>query len=259
MRKFWIGLVTGGFMLTSFANTSHITLISDPKVLAIPINDTGESWLDLTKQTAIAYGPSPEIPNNKDYTYLRKTVYEKLKQAQHKLPKGLHFCLYEGYRSLALQKMIFEKQLSNVKKRHPDWLPEQIFLETTKLVSPVINPDQSPNIPPHSTGAAIDVYLIDDHGKALDMGIHPKDWMNDADGQLSQTKSNHISPLAQKNRQIMIDVLNAVGFVNYPTEYWHWSYGDRYWAYVKKQAHAIYGNLNCPLTKIRTKVLQPMV
>ena len=45
----------------------------------------------------------------------------------------------------------------------------------------------------HSTGAAIDVCLIDDHGKPLDMGIHPKDWMGDKDGLLSLTNSNIIS------------------------------------------------------------------
>jgi len=229
-------------MFTAFANPSTIILISDPNVLAIPISDIKEPWVDLSQHKTIVYGPSPEIPNNKDYTWLRTTVYEKLMMAQNKLPKGLHFCLYEGYRSIAVQKMIFEKQLSNVKKRHPDWPAEQLFLETTKLVSPVVNPDQSPNIPPHSTGAAIDVYLLDDQGNAIDMGIHPKDWMNDADGVLSLTMSDHISPLAQKNRRIMSDALNAVGFVNYPTEYWHWSYGDRYWAYVTQQPRAFYGS-----------------
>jgi hypothetical protein len=25
--------------------------------------------------------------------------------------------------------------------------------------------------------------------------------------------------------------MQAHGFVNYPTEWWHFSYGDRYWAY----------------------------
>ena len=150
----------GGLMLTaSFAAIPNITLISDPKVLAIPIHDNHDTWVDLTKQHTIIYGPSPEIANNKDYTYLRKTVYEKLIEAQSKLPKGLRFCLYEGYRSLALQKMIFEKQFANVKTRHLDWPPQSLFLETTKLVSPVINPDHTPNIPPHSTGAAIDVYF----------------------------------------------------------------------------------------------------
>jgi D-alanyl-D-alanine dipeptidase len=30
-------------------------------------------------------------------------------------------------------------------------------------------------------------------------------------------------------------------FVNYPMEWWHFSYGDRYWAYHKKALQAIYG------------------
>ena len=72
------------------------------------------------------------------------------------------------------------------------------------------------------------------------MGIHPKDWMQDDDGSISLTASKTISAEAQKNRKIMNRALSAVGFVNYPAEYWHWSYGDRNWAYYKKQAHAIY-------------------
>jgi hypothetical protein len=37
---------------------------------------------------------------------------------------------------------------------------------------------------------------------------------------ISLSTSEHISAVAKKNRQIMSDALNAVGFVNYPTEYW---------------------------------------
>lgn len=248
VKKTCLSLICGGLML-SFDVLAGVTLISDPKVLAMPIHDNHDSWVDLRKQKTIVYGPSPEVPNNQDYFYLRKTVYDKLKVAQSKLPKGYHFCLYEGYRSLALQKMIFDKQYANVQQRHPDWPEKDIFLETTKLASPVINPDKTHNIPPHSTGAAIDVYLLDDEGQAIDMGIHPKDWMLDKDGQLSLTDSTMISDAAVKHRKIMSDVLSAAGFVNYPTEYWHWSYGDRYWAYVKHHAHAIYGNTNPPTTK----------
>jgi D-alanyl-D-alanine dipeptidase len=24
----------------------------------------------------------------------------------------------------------------------------------------------------------------------------------------------------------------GAGFVNYPPEWWHWSYGDKYWAFI---------------------------
>jgi len=221
-----------------------IILIADPRILAIPLGHGSEPLVDFRQQTSIIYGPSPEIPDNHDYTFVRQTVYEKLLVAQQRLPNGYHFCLYEGYRSLALQKMIFDKRYHNVKTLHPAWSPDQIFLETIKLVSPVINQDGSDNVPPHATGAAIDVYLVDDAGQALDMGIHPEDWMMDVGGAKSLTASTEISETAVKNRRLMSDALTAVGFVNYPTEYWHWSYGDRYWAFMTQAPQTLYDLVN---------------
>lgn len=220
--------------------SNDIILIADPRILAVDVLDNKEPMIDLRKQNVITYGPSPEMPNNTDYTYIRKSVYEKLIQAQTLLPKGLQFCLYEGYRSLQLQKMLFEHRYEKIKKQYPHWLANDIFTETTKLIAPVVNQDGSMNIPPHSTGGAVDLYLIDDAGQPIEMGIHPEDWMQDDDGFISLTASTLISIEAQQNRKIMSDVLSAVGFVNYPTEYWHWSYGDRYWAYHKNTSHAIY-------------------
>lgn len=222
------------------ATPNTIILIADPKILAIPLGHSEEPMVDLKRQGVIAYGPSPEIPNNHDYTFLRKSVYLKLVAAQKHLPPGYHFCLYEGYRSMALQKMLFDTHYNNVANTHPTWTEAALFQESIKLISPVVNQDGSPNIPPHSTGAAVDVYLLDDQGHALDMGIHPKDWMADKGGILSLTASHAISTVARKNREIMAQALTAEGFVNYPTEYWHWSYGDRYWAYMTHHSRTIY-------------------
>lgn len=238
----------GAKVSTAYNSIPSITLISDPLVIKIPIKENHESFVDLTKQSALAYGPSPEIPNNTNYTFLRKSVYEKLLLAQQALPKGIRFCIYEGYRSLDLQKMLFEKQYTATKKRHPDWSKNDIFKETTKLVSPVVNPDKTTNIPPHSTGGAIDIYLLDEKGRPLEMGIHPKNWMQDKNGELSLTSSLYISPTARTNRKIMGQVLSKEGFVNYPTEYWHWSYGDKYWAFVAKKPYALYGSTPPPQT-----------
>ena len=226
-----------------YATLPNVVLIADPQVLAIPIHENHEPLFDLRLQKDLVFGPSPEIPNNKNYTFLRKTVYEKLKEAQTHLPKGLQFCIYEGYRSLSLQKMLFEKQYERVKRNHPDWSATQIFLETTKLVSPIINLDKSINIPPHSTGGAVDVYLIDEMGLVVDMGMHPKDGLEDNSGLIALTDSKAISAVARHYRQIMSQALRTVGFVNYPTEYWHWSYGDRYWAYMTHKPAALYGTV----------------
>jgi hypothetical protein len=35
--------------------------------------------------------------------------------------------------------------------------------------------------------------------------------------------------------------MGSAGFINYSTEWWHWSYGDRYWALITKADSAIYG------------------
>ncbi|KTD71414.1 M15 family metallopeptidase [Legionella tucsonensis] len=226
--------------MSDYTELDPILLIADPKIVAIPVIDNHDPMIDLVDLREISYGPSPEIPNNIDYTKMRKTVYEKLKQAQFLLPQGLRFCLYESYRSLTLQKSLFDARYEKVKSKHPEWSSEQIFTETIRMVSPVINQDGSPNIPPHSTGAAIDVYLINEQEEIIEMGIHPKDWMEDLDGSLSLTASEIIPAKAKQNRKIMSHVLEAVGFVNYRNEYWHWSYGDRYWAYYKQKPYAFY-------------------
>lgn len=217
-----------------------ITLIVDPEVLAVPIKEYYDPFIDLRDQNIIAYGDSPEVPNNTDYTKMRQGVYEKLIAAQSLLPHDLRFCIYEAYRSLDLQSKLFDGYYMKQKQDNPSGSHEELFAATTKLVSPVVNLDGSRNIPPHATGAAIDVYLIDRNGDTIDMGMPIKNWMQDLDASLSQTDSTKIPDRAKEYRKIVGDIMSAVGFANYPMEYWHWSYGDRYWAYQQNAEYAIY-------------------
>ncbi len=231
-------------------NQKHMSIImsiisiADPCIVQIPIRECGEPLVDLRSQTKIAFGPPPERPDNTSYTKIRKTVYEKLCEAQDLLPKGLRFCLYEGWRSLALQKELFQEMYQNNQDHFPQLSHAELFAETMKLVSPIQLLDGSINIPPHATGAAIDIYLINDHGTLLDMGIRLTDWSSDTGARLSQTDSSYISQTARNNRIMMSTVLSRAGFVNYPNEYWHWYYGDRYWAYCTQADYAIYGSID---------------
>lgn len=239
MKKYL--LLLGLVMIFNCHAEEKIVLIADPAVLAIPIHENNEPLIDLANQKEIAYGPAPISPDNTDYTKMRKTVYDKLLQAQATLPEGFKFCLYEGTRSLELQQNIFQGRYDILRKASPKKSHEEVFIESTKFVSPVINIDGSKNVPPHSTGAAIDVYLIDNTGNVVDMGIHLDDTYKDITGEYCKTNSDVISDSAKIYRKIMNKALKDVGFVNYPTEYWHWSYGDRYWAYQTNQKYAIYG------------------
>jgi D-alanyl-D-alanine dipeptidase len=239
----WKNLLIGFLFMLQACSKNEIVSIVDSRVLSIPIQESHEPLLDLREQSTILFGPSPEIPNNFDYIKLRESVYLKLIEAQKTLPNGLQFCVYEGYRSLKLQHKLFHDRYLLLKQEHPDWDHVQLFHETTKLVSPVTNLDGFRNIPPHSTGAAIDIYLIDNNKRIVDMGIKVADWMQDIDGSISKTDSSKISNISRQNREIMSSSLTKAGFVNYPGEYWHWSYGDRYWAFHVGAKEALYGTV----------------
>lgn len=217
---------------------------SDERILAIPIRECHEDWIDVKTQDTIAFGPAPEcIETEPDYTKLRKTIYDKLCLAQDELPLNWRFRLYEGFRSLEVQQFLFDQEYRRVKTNNPNFNHEQLFMETTRLVSPVTNLDGSINVPPHNTGAAIDIEIITAEGHLVDMGMAIADWSLVA-AEVCLTHCNHISTAAQKNRGVLLAVMEKHDFVNYPYEWWHFSYGDRAWAYYKKKSHAIYGVYN---------------
>nr|MDQ2994888.1 M15 family metallopeptidase [Pseudomonadota bacterium] len=189
----------------------------------------------------LIFGPVPETPlTEPDFTKMRLTVYQKLCLAQNDLPSGFRFRIYEAFRSITVQQMLFDEEHQKVMAQSPHKTAAEIFHDTTRLVSPVINLDGSRNVPPHNTGAAVDLEIIDQNGQVIDMGMEAKDcfWV---DPDLCMTDCSSVNDIVRKNRKLLFDVMTAHGFVNYPTEWWHFSYGDRYWAYHKNQAYAIYG------------------
>jgi zinc D-Ala-D-Ala dipeptidase len=50
-----------------------------------------------------------------------------------------------------------------------------------------------------------------------------------------------LSKQAQTTREILAAALEPTGLTNYPSEYWHWSFGDQGWAYRGGHAQAVYG------------------
>ncbi len=216
--------------------------IVDPKVIKIPINECMEELISLKNQSELLYSPAPESPfTENDYTWLRKTVYQRLCQAQQLLPNNWYFRVYEGFRSIKVQKILFDQQYQALLKKFPKKNKEDLFYETTQLVSPVVNFDGSINIPAHNTGAAVDLEIVTQTGKLVDMGMAIKDWQQ-VMPELCLMNCQILSKNVKKNRKIFLEIMTDFDFVNYPTEWWHFSYGDRYWAYHKGAANAIYGS-----------------
>lgn len=221
---------------------SKILNVADPQVLVIPIKECQESLVDIRDRQELQYGEPPESPLTAEcYTKLRATVFKKLCSAQADLPHNWRFKLYEGYRSLKVQQMLFDQIYKSVVERDPQANQQKHFYETTRLVSPVTSLDGSQNIPAHNTGGAVDIEIVTNEGQLIDMGMALKDW-NKVEPDLCLTDSKLASEAAKRNRQLLLRVMNAHGFVNYPTEWWHFSYGDRYWAFHQPIKQAIYGS-----------------
>ncbi len=97
-----------------------------------------------------------------------------------------------------------------------------------------------PEIAPHSAGAAVDLTLADADGRELDLGTRMNASPEESAG-ACYTQAATITAEAREHRDILGAALTSAGLVNYPTEWWHWSYGDRYWALESGAIAACYG------------------
>ena len=213
----------------------EIILISNPRVLQIPIQENNDSLVDIRGYPQFTVD-TRKSNSSDSYFKLRESIIDMLLEANKFLPDGIKFLIIEGYRPLSLQTRYFNNYLNKLKQTHPDWDDKKLYEEAGKYVAP---PDI---IPPHTTGGAVDLTLIDSTGKELGMGTEinesPEESLNKV-----YTDSPDISETAKTNRQILINAMTKAGFVNYPYEWWHWSYGDRYWAYITNQQFALFGSI----------------
>lgn len=204
-------------------------LIDDARVTAIPIGTLDEPFIDVALLADLGVDTSREkVQKLSDNPFqLRSGVAERLVSAQAHLPPGYTFQLKEGWRPIWVQRRLWESSLRELRERSPAADEDKLRLENARFVAP---PDAAP---PHSTGGAFDVALLH-HGQPVDMG-----WGFNEPGAGSLTAAP-VGPGAREVRNILAEALNTAGFVNYPQEWWHWSYGDRYWAFQTSHPQALY-------------------
>ncbi|WP_308402066.1 M15 family metallopeptidase [Streptomyces sp. RKAG293] len=94
----------------------------------------------------------------------------------------------------------------------------------------------------HVSGAAADLTICTEDGLEVDMGSPEAATPEESDGACF-IEAADLPAQAKQNRAVMIEALITVGLVNYPTEWRHWSYGDRYWALATEEPAALYGPL----------------
>ncbi|MEN6082418.1 M15 family metallopeptidase [Chromobacterium piscinae] len=208
--------------------------LADPSLPAIPLADQAEPFVDLADYPdwAVDLSRSQISSRSPHFLKARLAVAERLRDAASRLPDSLRLYIKEAYRPLARQRRSYDEHLARLLELKPELDEAALLREASLYVAP-------PAVAPHPTGAALDVTLIDAAGAELDMGC-PFNADSEESGGACYTDSPGISEPARANRRILSQAMRDAGFVNYPSEWWHWSYGDRYWAAVSGAPAALY-------------------
>src|SRR5262245_21359332 len=196
-------------------------LMSDVRVRAVPVLECGEPLVRLPEEL------SPTV------ALVRASLAERLLAADATLPLGIRLRVVEGHRPPAAQRAIIAAYVEQVRAAYPDADAAEVDRLTSRFVAPL-------DVAPHVAGAAVDLTLVDVCGDELDLGTPVDATPEQSDGRCWFAAAG-IGADARAHRELLGTVLRAQGLVNYPTEWWHWSYGDRYWALVTGATHATYG------------------
>jgi zinc D-Ala-D-Ala dipeptidase len=239
----------------------------------VPISDCGEPLVPIPIEQFAVEQPHPYVKlgapyGNRSPYYLRQGVLDALCQAQELLQRdspNWRIQLFDAYRPLAVQQFMVDHTFAQAVQER-GLIPEQLTeSEQQSILEQVYQfwavPSYDPATPPpHSTGAAVDVTLVDAEGQAVDMGSpidemsarsfpdyfdsasHPvSDYALNSKEQESESQTAILlsTPYSRfhENRQILKRSLIHAGFRQHPNEWWHFSLGDQLWAWLVYQDH----------------------
>ncbi|MDI1464757.1 M15 family metallopeptidase [Catellatospora sp. KI3] len=207
---------------------SEIISLSDPRVAAVPVADCGEPLVDVRAMAALRMDQLVADVDG-SYAQVRQGVADRLVMAQMLLPRGLRLLVVEGYRRAEEQQRLFEAAVARLRADRPDG-DDSLRRAAARHCPP-------PPLAPHLTGGAVDLTLCTVDGVRLWLGTELHDT-----GSALCTSDADVDRQARANRDLLGSAMRQAGLVNYPAQWWHWSYGDRYWALLTGAPAARYGN-----------------
>lgn len=184
---------------------------------AVPIVECGEPLIRIVPGTGLRTARPMR---------LREGALMRLREAgERAAEQGLALHLFDAYRHPGRQRATHAVARIVVRALHPTW-PRSLVRE---LANKYVATSDALAPPPHTTGGAIDLRLVDARGRSLPMGL------------AARTDHPGVAAQARKNRARLASLLQPSGFSNYEEEWWHWSYGDSGWALRTNAPHAFYG------------------
>ncbi|MBS3027441.1 MAG: D-alanyl-D-alanine dipeptidase [Dolichospermum sp. DET50] len=212
----------------------------------IPIIECSEPLVKIPLELFAVESPHPYQKLGANYGghspyYLRQSVIENLIQAQNYLQllhPNWYIQIFDAYRPVAVQQFMVDYSFGEALRERgltdKELSPQQREEAWTAVYEIWAVPSLDMKTPPpHSTGAAVDITLVNDIGEVVDMGS-PIDEMSDRS---LPEYYIHSHPEYHAHRQLLRDMMLKAGFQRNPKEWWHFSFGDQMWAWLYNQSH----------------------
>ncbi len=228
----------------------------------IPIQDCDEPLVAISLEKFAVLQPHPYEKLGANYDgkspyCLRQGVLNALLEAQNYLQQTQprwKMQIFDAYRPIAVQQFMVDYTFASLLAEQ-SLSREALSIEQSEAIYQkvyhiwAIPSRDRATPPPHSTGAAVDLTLVDETGNPLDMGgeidelsarSHPDYYADRSDSQSQQYHAR---------RQLLDEMMQKAGFYRHPGEWWHFSWGDQMWAWQynldhpHQQAIARYGRV----------------
>jgi D-alanyl-D-alanine dipeptidase len=223
---------------------------------SIAIHDSGEGLVSLPRTLALSE-PHPYVKAGAPYGAsspwrVRTSVAERLARAQTQLDRmrsGCRLFVFDAFRPVAVQAYMIQHECDRLARETKHLAFDQLkSVDQDEIRAHVMLFWAAPSAdatapPPHATGAAVDVTIMDEKGLLMPMGT-------DIDDLTEKAYPSYFADQGgpyHTNRMLLNEVMQQSGFHRNPIEWWHFSYGDQAWALIEalespdKTVHAIYG------------------
>ncbi len=222
----------------------------------IPIQECFEPLVPVPLQLFAIVSPHPYQQLGAPYGEkspfsLRQGVLDSLIQAQNELQNlspGWRIQIFDAYRPVAVQQFMVDYSFqelarslglsaSDLTETQRQSISEQVY---QFWAPPSLDPATPP---PHSTGAAVDVTLVNAAGQPVDMGspideISPRSYPD-----YFARSTDPVEVQYRESRQLLRTAMLSAGFAQHQNEWWHFCKGDQMWAWLTQQKTARYGRV----------------
>ncbi|NCO74537.1 MAG: D-alanyl-D-alanine dipeptidase [Cyanobacteria bacterium] len=212
----------------------------------IKIIECHQPLVPIPDNEFILENPSAYVKLGADYQgkspyFLREEVLKRLLKAKAKLAQikpHWQIKIFDAYRPVNVQQFMVDYTFNSICcDRQLDtnfltpWEKASIYEEVYQIWA--IPSDNPLTPPPHSTGSAIDLTLIDENGVEINMGGEIDELSERSNPNYYSKATNEQEQKYHENRQILLEIMTYSGFRRHLGEWWHFSYGDQMWAWLE--------------------------